>query len=143
MPETASPGTPSARTVRLASALAAKIRRGERTATSRWRQVPRRSSLANTSPATTEVSSGKNQLPANDSTTSAPAQPVACISRPNRVSAGRVPCPLTTATVFARPHQTRAEGFRAPPLGQLLDQLEAVRAGHRDGAGRQQCAGGG
>ena len=105
MPETASPGTHSARTVRLASALARKIRRGERTATSRWRQVPRRSSEENTSPATTEVSSGKNQLPANDSTTSAPAQPVACISRPNRVSDGSVPCPLTTTTAIAGPIQ--------------------------------------
>src|ERR1700748_2815620 len=51
MPETASPGTHNARTVRLASALAAKIRRGERTATSRWRQGPRRASLENTSAA--------------------------------------------------------------------------------------------
>ena len=37
----------------------------------------------------------QHQLPANDSTTSAPAQPVACIQRPKRVSAGSVPCPLT------------------------------------------------
>ena len=53
----------------------------------------------------TEVSSGKNQLPAKDSTTSAPAQPVARISRPNRVSAGSVLCPLTTTTVTAGPIQ--------------------------------------
>ncbi len=67
--------------------------------------MPRRSSAENTSPATTEVSSGKNQLPANDSTTSAPAQPVACISRPKRVSDGSVPCPLTTMTAIAGPIQ--------------------------------------
>ena len=56
--EQASPATNSSSTVRLASTLAAKIRLGDRTATSRWRQVPSRSSEANTSPATTEVSSG-------------------------------------------------------------------------------------
>ncbi len=42
--DAASPATSSRMTVRLASAFAAKIRRGERTATSRWRQVPSRSS---------------------------------------------------------------------------------------------------
>jgi len=91
--------------VRLASALARKIRRGERTATSRWLQVPSRSSAENTSPAMTGVSNGKNQLPAKDSTTSAPAQPVACIWRPNRVSAGSEFCPLTTMTATAGPIQ--------------------------------------
>ena len=105
MPETASPGRHIIRTVRLASALPMKISRGERTATSRWRQVPSRSSAENTSPATTEVSSGKNQLPAKDSTTSAPAQPVACISRPNSVSDGSVPCPLTAMTATPGPIQ--------------------------------------
>ena len=84
--------------MRLASALAAKIRRGERTATSRWRQVPSRSSEANTSPATTEVSSGSAQVPAKPSTTSGPAQPVACIQRPKRVSAGSEACWLTATT---------------------------------------------
>ena len=63
-------------TVRLASALAAKIRRGDRTATSRCRHVPSRSSVAKTSPATTDVSSGSSQLQANAKTTSGPAQPV-------------------------------------------------------------------
>ena len=58
---TASPATSSRMTVRLASAFAAKIRRGDRTATSRWRQVPSRSSEAKTSPATSEVSSGSAQ----------------------------------------------------------------------------------
>ena len=62
--------------VRLASAFAAKIRRGDRTATSRCRQVPSRSSVANTSPATSEVSSGSIQLPENARTTNGPAQPV-------------------------------------------------------------------
>ena len=67
--------------------------------------MPSRSSEENESPATIEVSSGKNQLPAKDSTTSAPAQPVARISRPNRVSDGSVLCPLTTTTVTAGPIQ--------------------------------------
>ena len=88
-------------TVRLASAFAAKIRRGERTATSRWRQVPSRSSEANTSPATTEVSSGSAQVPAKPSITSGPAHPVACIQRPKRVSTGSVLCWLTAATKSA------------------------------------------
>lgn len=79
-------------TVRLASAFAAKIRRGERTATSRWRQVPSRSSEANTSPATTEVSSGSAQVPENPRTTSEPAHPVACIQRPKSVSTGSELC---------------------------------------------------
>ena len=92
MLETASPATSTTITVRLASALAAKIRRGERTATSRCRQVPSRSSAANTSPATSEVSSGSAQVPAKPSTTSDPAQPVACIQRPNTVSEGNVLC---------------------------------------------------
>lgn len=85
-------------TVRLASAFAAKIRLGERTATSKWRQVPSRSSEANTSPATTEVSSGSAQVPAKPSITSVPAHPVACIQRPKRVSEGSVLCWLTAAT---------------------------------------------
>lgn len=85
-------------TVRPASTFAAKIRRGERTATSRCRQVPSRSSAANMSPATTEVSSGSAQVPAKPSITSGPAQPVACIQRPKRVSEGSVLCSLTPAT---------------------------------------------
>lgn len=85
-------------TVRLASAFAAKIRRCDLTATSRWRQVPSRSSAAKTSPATSEVSSGSAQLPANPSTTSGPAHPVACIQRPKSVSEGSVLCSLTAAT---------------------------------------------
>jgi hypothetical protein len=88
-------------TERLASALAAKIRRGERMATSRWRHVPSRSSTANTSPATTEVSNGSTYVPAKPSTTSDPAQPVACIQRPNTVSAGSEPCRLTSLTSTA------------------------------------------
>ena len=75
-----------------------KIRRGERTATSRWRQVPSRSSAANTSPATREVSNGSAQLPAKPSITSDPAQPVACIQRPKTVSAGSELCWLTSLT---------------------------------------------
>ena len=63
-------------TVRLASAFAAKIRRGDRTATSRWRHVPSRSSMAKTSPATSDVRSGRSQLQENARTTSGPAQPV-------------------------------------------------------------------
>jgi hypothetical protein len=45
-------------------------------ATSRCRQVPSRSSLAKTSPATRDVSSGSTQLQDNDRTTNGPAQPV-------------------------------------------------------------------
>ena len=62
--------------VRLASALAAKIRRGARTATSRCRHVPSRSSWAKMSPATSDVSTGSTQVPENVKTTSDPAQPV-------------------------------------------------------------------
>ena len=105
MPETASPDTSTRRTLRLAIAFAMKIRRGERTATSRWRQVPSRSSDENTSPATSEVISGSTQLPAKPSTTSAPAQPVACIQRPKSVSAGSEVCWLTTATAIPGPIQ--------------------------------------
>jgi hypothetical protein len=76
MPEAASPAASSTMTVRLASAFAAKIRRGERTATSRCRHVPSRSSEANTSPATSDVSSGSTQLQQNTRTTSDAAQPV-------------------------------------------------------------------
>ena len=88
--ETARPGKPITMTVRLASALAAKIRRGERTATSRWRQVPSRSSEENTSPAMIEVTSGSSQLPAKLSAASGAASPVACSQRPYRVSDGSV-----------------------------------------------------
>lgn len=85
-------------TVSPANAFAAKIRRGERTATSRCRQVPSRSSEANTSPATTEVSSGSAQVPEKPSITSGPAHPVVSIQRPKRVSEGSVLCWLTAAT---------------------------------------------
>lgn len=78
--------------------LATKIRLGERTETRRWRQVPSRSSVAKTSPATRAVSSGSAQLREKSSTTSAPAQPVLCIQRPKTVSAGSMLCRLTTAT---------------------------------------------
>ena len=84
--------------MRLANAFATKIRRVDRTATSRWRQVPSRSSEAKTSPATTDVSSGSAYVPANPSITSGPAQPVAFIQRPNSVSTGSELCSLTTAT---------------------------------------------
>jgi hypothetical protein len=93
-------------TDRLASALAAKIRRGDRIATSRCRHVPSRSSMANTSPATTEVSSGSTYVPAKVSTTSEPAQPVALIQRPNTVSDGSEPWWLTTLTSTAGMTQT-------------------------------------
>jgi hypothetical protein len=76
MPEAANPAASRMITVRLASAFAAKIRRGDRTATSRCRHVPSRSSLANTSPATSDVSSGSTQLQQNVRTTSDPAHPV-------------------------------------------------------------------
>ena len=60
--------------------------------------MPSRSSAAKTSPATSEVSSGSTQLHAKASTTSDPAQPVACIQRPKTVSVGSELCGLTTAT---------------------------------------------
>ncbi len=96
MAETASPGKPITMTVRLASALAAKIRRGERTATSRWRQVPSRSSEENTSPAMIEVTSGSTQFPAKLSAASGAASAEACSHRAYRVSAGRL-CSWVTA----------------------------------------------
>ena len=92
-------------TVRLASALAAKIRRGERTATSRCRHVPSRSSVAKTSPATSDVSSGSTQLQENVRTTSDPAQPVWLIQRPKTVSDGNELCWLMIATSNAGPSQ--------------------------------------
>ncbi|GHD30040.1 hypothetical protein GCM10010335_19690 [Streptomyces galbus] len=60
--------------------------------------MPSRSSQANTSPVTTEVSRGSAQVPAKPSITSGPAQPVACIQRPKRVSVGSVLCSPTPAT---------------------------------------------
>ncbi|CAM5382627.1 hypothetical protein SALBM311S_06246 [Streptomyces alboniger] len=63
--------------------------------------MPSRSSEANASPATTEVSSGSAHVPAKPSITSGPAHPVACIQRPKRVSVGSVLCPLTAATKSA------------------------------------------
>ena len=82
----------------LARALATKIVRGDRTATSRCRQVPSLSSAANASPATTEVSNGSPQLHAKASTTKDPAHPLACIQRPKTVSVGRDVWALTAAT---------------------------------------------
>jgi hypothetical protein len=105
MPEAARPAASSRMTVRLASALAAKIRRGERTATSRCRHVPSRSSAANTSPATSDVSSGNTQLQENDRITSGPAHPVWPIQRPKTVSDGSELCRLTTTTNNAGPRQ--------------------------------------
>ncbi len=101
MLDVARPATSSRITVRLASAFDTKIRRGERTATSRCRQVPSRSSTANTSPATSDVSSGSAHEHEKASTTSDPAQPVACIQRPKTVSAGSELCRLTAATKTA------------------------------------------
>jgi len=101
MLETARPTTITRTTADAATALAAKIRPGERTATSRWRQVPSRSSAANASPATRAASRGSSQVLAKPSTTSEPAHPVAPIQRPNRVSAGSVLCLLTTPTKTA------------------------------------------
>ena len=94
-------------TVRLASALATKIRRGERTATSRCRQVPSRSSAAKTSPATSDVSSGSTQLQRSESTTSDPAQPVCPIQRPKTVSDGSELC-ADDGDEESRPSQQRA-----------------------------------
>ena len=101
MLEHTSPITSTTITVRLDSAFDTKIRRGDRTATRRWRQVPSRSSEANTSPATSEVSSGSAQDPEKPRITSGPAHPVACIQRPNRVSTGSAACWLITATKSA------------------------------------------
>ncbi len=81
----------------LASALATKMRRGERTAMTRWRHVPRRSSAAKTSPATRAVSSGSAQVQAKLSTTREAAHPVANIHRPKTVSLGSELCPLAAA----------------------------------------------
>ncbi len=96
--EQTSPSTSTMITVRLASAFDTKIRRGDRTATRRCRQVPSRSSDANTSPAISEVSSGSAHEPENPRITSGPAHPVACIQRPKRVSTGSDACWLITAT---------------------------------------------
>ena len=112
MPEAASPAVIARITVRLARAFAAKIRRGERTATSRWRQVPSRSSAANTSPAVSEVSSGSAQVHEKPSTTSDPAQPDACIQRPKTVTAGSEVCRLTAATNTAGAIQHAASTSR-------------------------------
>src|SRR5581483_3108806 len=105
MPDATRPATSNRITVRLASAFAAKMRRCERTATSRCRQVPSRSSEANTSPATSEVSSGSAQVPEKPRVTSGPAQPVVCIQRPNRVSEGRLLCWLIPKTAIPGPSQ--------------------------------------
>ena len=90
-------------TVRLANVFAAKIRSYDRTATSRWRQVPSRSSTANTSPAISDASNGNTYRPEKPSSTSGPAQPVALIQRPKVVSEGSELCWLTTATNPAGP----------------------------------------
>ena len=69
-------------TVSAASAFDRKIRRGERTATRRWRQVPIRSSTAKTSPATRQVSKGRTSVPTKTRITSEPAHPDWFIQRP-------------------------------------------------------------
>lgn len=74
--------------------------------------MPSRSSQANTSPVTTEVSSGSAQVPAKPSMTSGPAQPVACIQRPKRVSVGSVLCALTPATNSAGATQQASTSSR-------------------------------
>jgi hypothetical protein len=110
--EQTNPAYGSRMTVRLANAFVTKIRRGERIATSRCRQVPSRSSAANTSPATTEVSNGSTHMPEAPSPTSGAAQPVACSQRPNTVSAGSSPCLAATATTSAGPIQAATSSSR-------------------------------
>ncbi len=74
--------------------------------------MPSRSSTANTSPATSEVSSGSAHVHENDSTTSTPAHPLACIQRPNTVSAGSELCRLTAATNTPGASQQAASSSR-------------------------------
>ena len=130
-PEAASPTTSSMMMVRLASAFAAKIRRGDRTATSRCRHVPSRSSVAKTSPATREVSSGSIQLQENDRTTNDPAQPgLTHPAAEDRV--GRQRALLTDDGHDQRRAEPAGEERQADrPLRQQLDQLEAVAAPSR------------
>jgi hypothetical protein len=107
--DTARPVTINNTTERLATALATKIRRGERTATSRWRQVPRRSSDAKTSPGTAHATSGSAQPPAKPSMTSDPAHPDSCIHRPKSVSAGSELCwPTATTNTAGAIQHTKA-----------------------------------
>jgi hypothetical protein len=67
--------------------------------------VPSRSSAANTSPATTETSSGSAHMPEKPSPTTGAAQPVSCSQRPKGVSDGSTPCSLTPTTTTAGPSQ--------------------------------------
>ena len=74
--------------------------------------MPSRSSVANTSPATSDVSSGSTQLHENVSTTSDPAQPVWPIQRPKTVSDGNELCWLMIATTSAGPSQQASRPSR-------------------------------
>jgi hypothetical protein len=82
--------------------------------------VPSRSSLAKTSPATTDVSSGRSQLQANARTTTGPAQPVWLSQRPKTVSVGNELCWLMTATTSAGPTQQARSARR---IGHLASSL--------------------
>ena len=130
-------------TVRLASAFAAKIRRGERTATSRWRQVPSRSSAANTSPATTEVSSGSAQRAGEAEHHQRPG-PAGGVHPAAEQRVGGQRALLAHRGDEDRRRDPAGEDQQAyPPLREQLDQLEAVAAGHRDrrgGAGTRWAA---
>ena len=74
--------------------------------------MPSRSSLANTSPATSDVSSGSTQLQQNVRTTSDPAHPVCPIQRPKTVSDGNELCRLMIATSSAGPSQHASSARR-------------------------------
>ena len=137
MLETARPTTSARITVGLASALATKIRRGERTATSRWRQVPSRSSAAKTSPATSEVSSGSAQVHAKPSTTREAAHPVANIQRPKTVSLGSELCPLMAATKSAGASQQATRTIRTRHCASSLSSSKRQAGAEAGGTGHE------
>ena len=137
MLETARPTSMARITAVLASAFATKMRRGERTAMTRWRHVPRRSSAAKTSPATRAVSSGSAQVHAKLSTTREAAHPVVNIHRPKTVSLGSELCPLAAAMKPAGASQQATRTTRTRHWREQLEQLEAHAGSEAGGTGHE------